>query len=474
MERQRNEHLERMRPLPKVDERLVEREVLAPRGKLTDAEAIEIATDAYVYAYPMVLMDVTRAVSTNVMAPDPTRLEAPMNQIVHAAAFPDATFTNVVRPNADTLYSLLWFDVSKEPLVLSVPESGGRFYLLPMLDLWTDVFASPGARTTGTAAQRFAIVAPQWSGRLPHGVEPLRAPTAVGWMIGRTQTNGTADYDAVHAFQAGIYVAPLSAMGTRHQPRIAPVDPAVSPMPPVDQVARMEAFIFFSRFTALASQNPPHANDSPILQRIRHLGIVPGVRFAPERASPNAIDALDQAVALGQRKIRAHGLRSAHRVNGWSTGSGPVGTYGTDYLQRASIAMMGLGANTTDDAVYLTAHAMADGSPFDSAGRYELRFSGQDLPPARAFWSLTLYDDRLLFADNPLDRYALGDRDPLRAAEDGSLTIHIQRTWPGEGHNANWLPAPRSGGFSLTLRLYWPAARALDGRWEPPVVRRVG
>jgi hypothetical protein len=187
----------------------------AAPATVTADEAKQIGIDTYLYAYPLVLMDVTRKVQSNAETPDATTKHAPMNQFYHAPEFPDATFTDVVRANADTLYSFLWFDVSKEPLVIDVPDSGGRYYLLPMLDMWTDIFASPGKRTSGTGPQTYAITGPGWQGKLPTDVTEVKAPTAEGWMIGRTQTNGKKDYDAVHQFQAGLKVVPLSAWGKK-------------------------------------------------------------------------------------------------------------------------------------------------------------------------------------------------------------------------------------------------------------------
>jgi hypothetical protein len=438
-------------------------------------EAAEIAADAYVYAYPLVLMDVTRRVLTNSVAPDArTGRGAPVNQFAHLRLLLDATFTDVVRANADTLYSSLWFDVRREPLVVRVPDSRGRYYLLQLLDAWADVFASLGKRTTGTGPQTFAIAGPGWAGEpLPAGVELIRSPTAVGWMVGRTQTDGTADYAAVHAFQDGMTATPLSAWGTDYRPPRGNVHPDFR-WPPAAQVAEMDAAAFFGRFAELTRHNPPHANDHPILARMRRLGLVPGVPFDLASIDITARAALEAAVPVALERITGWFARGREPVNGWRMLGPPVGTYGTAYLDRAGVSYVALGANVPEDSIYPTAIVDADGEAFDSAGRYELRFAGHEVPPARAFWSLTLYDDRQLFADNPIGRYSVGDRDDLRYSEDGSLTLYVQRDTPGAGKESNWLPAPKSGGFSLSLRLFWPRAEALDGRWQPPAVRRVG
>ena len=439
---------------------------------ISEHEAYEIAKDAYVYAYPLVLMDVSRAAMTNVEAPSRDG-KAPVNQFGHKPSFPDAKFTAVVRPNADTLYSSLWFDVTREPLVIDVPDSGGRYYLLQMMDLWTDVFACPGTRTTGNGPQRYALAGPAWQGRLPEGVALIRAPTAAGWILGRTQTNGEADFPSVHKFQARLTATPLSFWGQPYAPPKATVDPAVSKKPPVEQVAMLDAAAFFGRFAELLKVNPPHANDQPVLARIRRLGLEPGKAFRLADQPPAARAALERAPAAALKKIALEFRNAGVLVNHWRTVTAPIGTYGTAYLRRAGIAFAALGANVSEDAIYPTAFTDADGKPLESAKRYVLHFGKEQLPPVRAFWSLTMYNDRQLFADNPIHRYALGDRDKLTFNADGSLDLYIQRDQPEKDKEANWLPAPQQGGFSVTLRLYWPRPAALDGAWQPPAVRRV-
>ena len=479
MERERATDPDRARRLLELQTNglITEREVPLPDGQLSAEEALEIAIEAYVYAYPLVLMDVTRVASTGAAAADAMRGLAPMNQFAHAPALPDARFTGGARPNVDTLQSSLWFDVAEEPLILGLPDSGGRYYVLSMLDLWTDVFAAPGKRTTGTGAQWYAIVGPRWSGTLPDGVEPLRSPTSLGWIVARTQTNGGPDLGDVHAFQAGLRTAPLSAFGRATAVPPGSGEPPVSivpPLAPVNQIAKMDGATLFSRFAALTTDNPPHPNDYPQLQRMRRLGIVPGMPVTRERLSHNAWIALDRAIPFAQRRIRDHATRAARIMNGWVMMTSPIGTYGTDYLKRALIAFMGLGASPVEDAIFPTAFTTADGSPFDSDAKYEVRFPHNGLPPARAFWSLTMYNDRQLFADNPIGRFAIGDRDHLRFDSDGSLMLYVQRESPGRDKESNWLPTPKQGAFTMTLRLYWPKPAALDGTWAPPLVKLVG
>lgn len=439
--------------------------------KMSVREAREIARDAYIYAYPLVLMHVSKIVATNVA--EPQFPLGPINQIAHAKSFPDAGMDIIASPNADTLYSSMNFDVSKEPLIVSVPDSGGRYYLLPFLDQWTDVFTVPGKRTTGTGAQTFAIVGPGWEGKLPEGVTRYDSPTALGWLGGRVQTNGKADYEAVYKFQQGLKAIPLSAFGKIYTSPRGSVDPSIDMSPPVDQVEKMEPLEFFSLFVELAKNSPPHAHDYPILDRMKRIGIVPGTRFSVKGLPEVVREALQAAPKEALPRIMDTWKKPTSSVNGWSVNLTGMGNYGTNYLRRAAVAYGGLGANVPEDAVYPTAFVDADGEPLRSDRRYVMHFDKDEIPPVRAFWSLTMYNDRQLFADNPIDRYAIGDRDKLTFNPDGSLDLYIQRKSPGADNESNWLPAPADGNFSLMMRLYWPALEVLDGSWAPPPVKRV-
>lgn len=438
---------------------------------VTEDEAYAIGVEAYTYAFPMVLMEMTRRVATNVAEPD--HRHAPMNRFAHMRAYPDASFRDVVRPNADTLYSLLWFDVGREPLIVTLPDTGGRYHVVPIMDMWTDVFATLGSRTTGTAGGPVALVGPHWKGALPKGMRTIVSPTEIGWIIGRIQTNGADDYANVHKMQAGFAAAPLSAWGKPHAPTPARIDPAVDDKtPPVDQVAALKPDAFFALFADLMKHNPPHASDYAILLRMERVGIVPGQGFDLSRADPAVQRGLSRAATDAWQRIvqRRRGLTLT--PNGWVALGNALGVYGNDYLQRAFIGFAGLGALPPEEAIYPMAPLDGDRKPLTGASRYVLHFGKDELPPADAFWSLTMYGADQFFAANSLNRFAIGDRDKLAYNPDGSLDLYIQHETPGADRQANWLPAP-AGPFSMNLRLYLPRREATDGRWIPPPVRRV-
>ena len=437
----------------------------------TEQEAHAIGVDAYVYFYPLVIMDVTRKQSTNI-EPGKEFGKGPMNMFTSVQEYPPASFKGVVRVNFDTLYSISWLDLTKEPMIVSAPNTDGRYYLLPMLDMWTDVFASPGWRTTGTQAGNFLITPPSWTGTVPAGMSRINAPTPYVWIIGRTKTDGPPDYDAVHKIQAGYKVTPLSEWEKTPKPVEVKIDPTVDmKTPPKVQVDTMPADKFFAYAAELLKVNPPHITDEPIIAQMRKIGIEPGKSFEMAKLDPAVRKALTTAPEEG-RKLMEWKLPTLARVaNGWSMNTDTMGVYGNYYLKRAIIAQVGLGANLPEDAIYPINLADETGKPLDGANKYVLHFDKSGTPPANAFWSVTLYDPEGFQVANSLNRFALSSWMPFKYDADGSLDLYFQNESPGKDKEANWLPAPKSG-FNLTMRIYAPKSEALSGKWNPPFVVR--
>jgi hypothetical protein len=446
---------------------------LALDGPLTDlvegAEDFEIASDAYIYGYPLVTMEMTRRVITNVAKPEGTR--GPMGQLIKMRSYPDASFRDVTAPNADTLYTTAFIDLSDEPWVLSVPDMKGRYFLLPFLDGWTNVFAVPGSRTTGTGAQTFVITGPGWSGALPAGMTELKSSTAIVWLLGRIYCSGTPeDYAAVHALQDQFKLQPLSAWGKDIMPPPGKVDPAIDMKTPVrDQVNRLSTREYFTLLADLMKRNPPAPADAPALARFKAIGLDPGRSFDGKSLDSRWDTRLPQ---LSFDRIMLL-LASLKRENGWLFTT-KTGLYGTDYVQRAFITAVGLGANRPQDAVYPMSQRASLLEPYEGSRDYRLRFEKGELPPVKGFWSLTMYDEAMFFVANPIDRYSMSLRANPKFEPDGSLVIYIQNESPGPDKEANWLPAPK-GKFHLMLRLYWPDENdpsILDGSWVIPPVER--
>jgi hypothetical protein len=357
-------------------------------------------------------------------------------------------------------------------MIVSAPDTGGRFYLLPMLDMRTDVFASPGWRTTGTQAGDFLITPPGWSGAVPAEMARISATTPYVWVIGRTKTDGPADYEAVHKIQAGYKATPLSEWGKTSRPVAVKIDSSVDmKTPPKVQVDTMPAAKFFAYAAELLKVNPPHLTDQPILAQIQRIGIVPGQSCDFEKLSPPVRKALE-AVPEAAQRLMDWKLPTIARVNHWSMNTDTMGVYGNYYLKRAVVAYFGLGANVPEDAIYPLNLGDEAGRPLEGVHKYTIHFEKGATPPARAFWSVTLYDQEGFQVANSLNRFAVSSWMPFKYNTDGSLDLYIQHESPGKDKEVNWLPTPK-GPFNLTMRLYAPSADALTGRWNPPPVTKV-
>jgi hypothetical protein len=444
---------------------------VSAQSAITEQEAHAIGVDAYLYFYPLITMELTRKQSTNI---EPGREvgKGPMNAFTNVSAYPPADYRTVVRVNFDTLYSVAWLDVTKEPIIVSAPDTDGRYYLLPMLDMWTDVFASPGWRTTGTQASNFLVTPPGWSGTVPAGMSQISAPTPIVWIIGRTRTDGPSDYDAVRKIQAGYKITPLSEWGKLAKPVEVKIDPSADmKTPPKIQIDTMPAAKFFAYASELLKGNPPHITDQPIIARLRRIGFKVGERFDLDETAPVIRKALEDAPGEAQQLMKWKIPTLARVVNGWSMNTDTLGVYGNYYLKRAIVAQVGLGANLPEDAIYPLNLADESGRPLDGVNKYRLHFDKGHTPPVDAFWSITLYDSEGFQVANALNRFAVSSWMPFKHNADGSLDLYFQNESPGADKEANWLPAPK-GPFNLTMRLYAPKAEALTGKWNPPSIAR--
>jgi hypothetical protein len=432
-----------------------------------------LATDAYIYGYPLVTMEMTRRVITNVASVERTR--GPMGHIIKYRQYPDASFRDVTAPNADTLYTTAFFDVGTEPWVLSIPDMKDRYYLMPMLDGWTDVFQVPGKRTTGTGAQTYAITGPGWTGTLPAGVRQLKSPTSLVWLLGRIYCTGTPeDYAAVHALQDECKLSPLSAYGKPYAAPPGKVDPAIDMKTAVrEQVNRMDAVAYFNLLAQLMKTNPPSSADAPALAKYAKIGLVPGKDFDASKLRADFAKRIPE-IAFDRIMIQFKINKDVKDVNGWAYTT-KTGLYGTDYLIRALATAIGLGANRPQDAVYPTSLKDAVDKPYEGSNKYVMRFAKGQTPPVEGFWSITMYDANYFFVANPINRYSISPRQSLKSNPDGSIDLYIQKDSPGADKESNWLPAP-AGKFILMMRMYWPdetPPSILDGTWTIPPVKQV-
>jgi hypothetical protein len=442
-------------------------------------EAVEIATDAYVYGYSLVTTDVTRIQMSNIPAME--ALRAPLNQFANVKRYPPADYRGVSAPNADTLYSVAWVDLA-EPQVFSHPDMGKRFHLFPMVDLWMTIFASPGSRTTGQKAANFLLTGPGWKGEVPKGMHHIQSATRYMVILGRTYANGTdADYKAANALQAQYTITPLSAWGKPYTPKAPPVDanPGISmtdaPQAVILAMGTEGYFNWLSKRMCEAA--PAYQADGPMLARMAKIGVEPCKPFTLAKLDPAVQAALKDLPEAALKKIGENQKSLGTEVNGWLMTKG-LGVYGTDYMKRAVVAAFGWPANLQNDAVYPYTTVDSNGETLTGASKYTLTFAKGQTPPVNAFWSITMYqiDKGWWFVPNPLNKFTVSPRNNLKYNPDGSLTLYFQNESPGKDKEANWLPAPK-GEFIPMMRMYWPKDKSpsvLDGSWVPARIEKTG
>ncbi|HTQ66169.1 MAG TPA: DUF1254 domain-containing protein [Puia sp.] len=438
-----------------------------------DTTIVKTAEAAFIYSLPLALMDITHKKIINFEKPVEGK-GAPINQFTIFSRFPDADFKDVVRPNADTYYNTAILDLSDDAQVLDLPNTNGRYYLMPMLDAWTNVFESPGKRTTGTSAQKYLITGPKWTGTIPAGLKQIKSPTNLVWILGRFQVNSAKDGEAVVVpLEKKVSLTPLASYGKPYTPPPGKADPNLSSVDPNSQIIHFPIDSFFNYVNQLMVVNPPAAADSPALAAFAKIGVGPGATFklsAFDTATQSALAAIPKKFVEMVNTTMQKGM--VPPINGWSIAFKNFGNYGTNYILRALVAYAGLGANLPQDAIYPSSGIDADGNKLNGSNQYILHFEKGQTPPVNAFWSLTMYDNDGYFIHNPINRYSIGDRSNLKTNKDGSVDIYIQNISPGKDKESNWLPSP-TGSFNVMLRMYWPKDEVVNGSWVPSAIKKV-
>lgn len=446
-------------------------------------EAISIAKDAYTYGLPLVLMDISRRQQTNV--PGTTGGSgAPMNQLNLKSGFPTADDTLVVAPNADTYYCTAWGDFSEGPLVFQMPDPNGRYYVMPFLDAFTNVDTSLSERTGFANGGTFFIKRAGDPTQAPDTMHTLTISTSFFWLLGRIQCNGTVDGDtAVIPLQNKMKLVPYQYWGQAYTPPANTPDPTIPKGSPNDIVENMPIDSFFNYLNRLLGKNQPLPTaDAAALASFAKIGVGPGLTFNLKfDGHPSLRDSMTILPKAMFKTYRAIASKNTNAPQGWKTTVSGMGTYGADYLQRAVVSVMGLGANLPQDAVYPSSYVDIANNAYDgSKNNYKMTFKNKTmLPPAIGFWSLTMYNPEGYFVNNPNSQnppiYAVGHNvsSPFKyEGSDSSLTILIQNAAPPDSMKSNWLPAP-DGPFYLMMRLYYPNPNdpsVLDSSWTPPGV----
>ena len=442
------------------------------KRSLDPAEARAIAKEAYVYGFPMV--DGYRIWYAYFVDSTTPEFKAPWNQIRNIPRVFTPEDKAVQTPNSDTPYSMAGLDLRAEPMVLTIPAiEEGRYFSVQLIDAYTHNFAYIGSRTTGNGGGKFLVTGPGWKGEAPDGITSvIPAETDLIMLVYRTQLFNPADLDNVKRVQEGYGIQPLSAFLSEAAPPAAPTLNFVRPLSAEEQRTSLE---LFDELNFVLQFCPVDPSEKELRDRFARLGIAAGKRFDPAALSPEVRSAIEAGMADAWQDF----ADLKRRVDAREVTSGEM--FGTreflknNYLYRMGAAVTGIYGNSRDEAMYPIYSVDAEGAPLSGANRYRLRFEPGQLPPVNAFWSLTMYElPSSLLSANPLNRYLLNSPmlPQFRQDPDGGLTLYIQHDSPGKQWEANWLPAP-TGSFFMAMRLYWPKAEAVEGKWTAPPLKRV-
>jgi hypothetical protein len=436
-------------------------------------QAYALGVQAYIWGYPMVVMQRSRVAMTQAGEAPVTleqfnksgKLFAPVNQIASAWGMLGPKFSAVQSGNSDTQYSVTWFDVADEPYVLKIPDAKGRYYTYQFIDAWTNNFHYASTRTMGSQKQAYALVAPGWKGALPDDVIRIDSPTPTGFIVGRWFVEDEKDVKAVNELLRQVSMTPLSSWGKSYTP---PKVPVVKPKEYTGDLA------FFEQLGDTLVVNGALDTDGGILGMLKNIGLTVDHGFDPSGLSDAEKKSLAEAIKDGEAMLAAKSAGMGKTVNGWQLSPVLSEYFGTDYLFRAAIGYQAMFVNTPIEAYYPGAFKDTDGKVLDgSSSKYTITFPKGKTPPVGAFWSVTLYDaKKRLMVENSLNRYKIGSADMLKAEKDGSTVLYIQADSPGKDKEANWLPSPKAP-FYMLMRMYLPDIEVLNGQYEIPGVKRV-
>ena len=437
---------------------------------------VDIATLAYIWGFPLVSMErqFNFVTSPNV-PPGPGR--GPANSVSCARDLVNARFTDIVNPNSDTLYCLSQFDLRNEPVVVVVPPISDRYSSFQFLDAYTNNYDYLGQRASGATGGTYLVAGPEWNGRVPEGMTKIWTPTNLAWLINRILVKGPADVTNVNAIQDKIIVKPLSVFQgnttTSLQPAATQANASKEvPIGPQPSLIASTGIKIFDEIGSSMIGNPLNPPDPVLVTKLASIGIGPS-KVPSTEANDTIKTALQTGITEGQKMIDARVAKFGTVVNGWLSAP-QAGVFGTDYLFRAADTQYGFGANIAQEAFYPLAFTDIQGKPYSGNSSYLIHFGPGQTPPVDAFWSITMYNDKGLFVDNPINRYSIGKyTEGLNNNTDGSLDIHIQNASPGSDKESNWLPSA-DGTFTMVLRMYLPQLQALNGTWQLPVAQNVG
>jgi hypothetical protein len=437
----------------------------------TSNDPADIATLAYIWGFPLITMERQFNFVTSPNVP-PGVGRGPANMKSCATDLVNANFTDVVSPNSDTLYCQVQFDLTNEPVVIVVPPIEDRYYSFEFLDAYTNDFIYLGTRATGSTGGTYLLAGPDWKGQVPEGMIKIWSPTNLAWLITRTLVKGPTDVPNVVAIQDQYDVKPLSVFqgkpATQPTTNRANASQAI-PIGPQPTLIAPTGIKIYDEIGQAMIGNPLNPPDPTLVDKLSSIGIGPGMTPSTQ-ANDTTKTAFQTGISEGQKLIDTQVANFGAPVNGWLVNT-DAGVYGSDYLLRAGVTQYGLGANVPQEALYPVTFTDSHGQPLNGTNNYTLHFDPGQTPPVDAFWSVTMYNNKSLFVDNPLNRYSLNSYSELKNNTDGSLDLYLQNQSPGPDKESNWLPAPADS-FNLILRTYLPQPQVLNGTWIPPAVER--
>jgi len=437
----------------------------ANKKEMNDAEVQQLAKEAYVHCFP-IFENYKGIYFYGVEKRSPKY--APMNSITRETKLYTPNDKLVVSPNNDTYYSTGILDVGPQPVIIQVPESKERYYVIQLVDMVTNNFAYIGVNTTGRKGGRYAITGRGFSGELPQGVVQIKSPSRFIIFAGRTAVNAESPQDiaAARKLQDQFKVGGIGSF----YPGYADVKTdSIAFIPPKESDNSNEQF--FNRVNFLLQFTTLSKDDQAIVDKFKAIGIDAGKPYDFLLAHPTYTNALLKGIAEGKTIVDSLGAHIGKKVNGWNLAPLAKEYFGTNYNLRTGYARKAIYANTPTEAYYPSAGEDADGQPLHGNNNYTITFPAGKLPPCKFFWSITMYDNaNQLLADNALRRYSIGDRTKgVKLNADKSLTIYIGNKRPSAG-TSNWLPAPPTG-FNVMMRVYGPKEEVLNGSWEPPYIK---
>jgi hypothetical protein len=436
----------------------------AATAQTPPANFAAIAKQAYVYGFPMV--DLYRIMFGYFIDAKTPAFKAPLNSIYNTASVYPPADTTVQTPNSDTPYSFVGLDLRAEPMVLTLPAiEKDRYYSVQFTDEYTWNIGYVGTAATGNDGGKFLIAGPNWNGTTPAGISKvIRYDTQFGLAIIRTQLFGPSDLGQVKKIQAAYAIEPLSTFANTPAPAAAPAVNWEAPLTPADE---RTSPTFFNLLAYILQFCPSPPNEIALRKQFATIGIVAGKPFDAGSQS----GAYVAGMAAGQKEIDAARAAAPNANDLFGT---PTGMH-YNYLNRAVGAQYGILGNTASEAVYIGYTTASNGQALTGANKYQIHFAKGQQPPAKAFWSFTMYDlPQQLLVANPINRYLLNSPmlPTMKLDPNGGLTLYIQNVSPGKDKQANWLPAP-TGPFLMILRVYWPEDSVLNGQWkQPPVTVR--